>query len=409
MRYQRIPSFALLFLLLTTSTAAFAQQAKIGRLPDGRAYRMDPSGFQLSDEFAELQVTVGEQERQIEALQNELARLRHGGAPGTKLPEAPAAPRAELPPATSGSTGDTANTALVQCQTRLSAQQEQLASLQRRPEYCPAQAPSRCEEAERPLREQIASLQRRPEYCPAPVACRCDEELRPLHEQLAALQTALAAAPTRDQLQREKSGRETLTQSLSSATNDLAKANSLLDQQAGHAAAQDHQIAELSRQTSELTRQLGEAQTKLAHGQQREEELLETIEKCELKAQDAEGRRLAQKDERVPVVQLERTSPAAPEADLTQIRAQLNKVAAEIQQLVIQRKDLYDTVHARKTGVTVPIQPLVAANGLSLDALRAKIRQVTTPEEISAVSSGLQDIRRILTEDIQVLQRLNKL
>lgn len=75
-----------IYLLLVTPLVA--EEARHGRLADGRAYRVDPQGLQLVDDVAELELTVEELKRQLEAARNEteeksreLDRVRHVSAP----------------------------------------------------------------------------------------------------------------------------------------------------------------------------------------------------------------------------------------------------------------------------------------------------------------------------------------
>lgn len=74
------------YLILVTPLVA--EEANHGRLADGRAYRVDPQGLQLVDDVAELELTVEELKRQLEAARNEaldksreLERVRSTSAP----------------------------------------------------------------------------------------------------------------------------------------------------------------------------------------------------------------------------------------------------------------------------------------------------------------------------------------
>ncbi|HQH27987.1 MAG TPA: hypothetical protein PLP17_11370, partial [Oligoflexia bacterium] len=82
-----ILSYFLEIVLFTSLAAAQtgAQPGKFGRMPDGRAYRIDAEGYRIVDRLAELEVTADDLERQVDALENQLAdkekaltRLREG-------------------------------------------------------------------------------------------------------------------------------------------------------------------------------------------------------------------------------------------------------------------------------------------------------------------------------------------
>ncbi len=63
------------FCLCVFSTGTFAdeQKPRFGRLPDGRAYRIDQAGYQLIDQMAELEVALDDLRKQVTALENESA------------------------------------------------------------------------------------------------------------------------------------------------------------------------------------------------------------------------------------------------------------------------------------------------------------------------------------------------
>ena len=93
--------FAVLAMFVVHSTAA-ADPAKTGtgRLSDGRAYRMDPNGYRIIDELAELEVTVSELERQNNALEDEaddkqkvIEQLRQGKCAAAAIVESDIAAR----------------------------------------------------------------------------------------------------------------------------------------------------------------------------------------------------------------------------------------------------------------------------------------------------------------------------
>ena len=118
---------------------AWAEPAKkdAGRLPDGRAYRIDPSGYRIIDELAELEVSVSDLERQNSALENETAekqkiieQLRQGKCAAAAISETDLTARkaaSGLPPPASiscSSLTEPLQTRISDLESRLSAQNE---------------------------------------------------------------------------------------------------------------------------------------------------------------------------------------------------------------------------------------------------------------------------------------------
>ncbi|RMG39994.1 MAG: hypothetical protein D6719_12105 [Candidatus Dadabacteria bacterium] len=67
-------NFLLFLLIFLVSSFTYAQDASRGRLPDGRAYRLDASGNQLVDYIAELEVNVDALKRRVQGLEYELGQ-----------------------------------------------------------------------------------------------------------------------------------------------------------------------------------------------------------------------------------------------------------------------------------------------------------------------------------------------
>lgn len=88
------------FLLWIAALPLNAEESLRGRLPDGRAFRTDANGVQLVDYVAELELSIEELNRRIQAMENE-ADSRNRGASGdfreTDLLNDNSAPRPMLP------------------------------------------------------------------------------------------------------------------------------------------------------------------------------------------------------------------------------------------------------------------------------------------------------------------------
>jgi hypothetical protein len=64
--------FAIFILLSIFSNLQAETEPKLGRLPDGRAYRVDSQGLELVDHVAELELTIEEQNKRLNRLEFEL-------------------------------------------------------------------------------------------------------------------------------------------------------------------------------------------------------------------------------------------------------------------------------------------------------------------------------------------------
>lgn len=56
----------------SADSGAAARSGNLGRLPDGRAYRIDAQGYRLIDQVAELELTAAELKQQVRALESDL-------------------------------------------------------------------------------------------------------------------------------------------------------------------------------------------------------------------------------------------------------------------------------------------------------------------------------------------------
>ena len=90
-------------------------------------------------------------------------------------------------------------------------------------------------------------------------------------------------------------------------------------------------------------------------------------------------------------------------------KSDLHRQLGGIQSLIGKRKRLLDSLKSRSSGVSVKIQPLVANNGMSLDRLRSKVKNLNNTHQVSNIRRGLSQIEGILRDDIQVLKRLAKI
>lgn len=361
---KKLLHLALLSSLITVTTAS--AEDKIGRLPDGRAYRTDSSGFRLTDQVADLEVAVKELQHQVISLEDELreknALLSQKGAKVSALPKP--------------------------------------ASATERPA-------SECSAILVPLQNRIAQLENSLANQPTVSKPACNEQTiaAPYQQEIQRLKANLETRPSAAALSQEISRRENIEK--------------LLMDQNEQAQDQIQRVSTLSGELSEAKRLLKQAQEELEQNQlalnqrkERESQLLKNID--DLSAQLAErasaqaelSATLAKEARGRYVQQPQAETNAEPIARSTQKNFQ-NQLR-QIQTLIVQRKDLLDSMKLTKRGVSVSAQPLVTSQNVSLDTLRSQVGIISTEEEAKAVRQGLTEISGVLENDITLLRRLQR-
>ncbi len=329
-----------------------APKANRGRLPDGRAYRIDAaSGMRLSDYIAELEVTADDLRRQMVALEDEVSERRRqveeyerttGVKLATKIKETTLVDKSSLPPARS---------APISC----SPDDPMVASLRARVKELEAGG------GVAPVPGSFGG----PVASGAPVA--------PV-----APGAPVAPAPG-------------TTQQPQTACDWNSPANPLRSQLAETSEQGKRQAALLGEQLASVNNQLLEKNRK--------------IEELESKAASVGERsepRARQTPQAVPVVS-ETVASTASNNERVELVNALNK----LQGLVIKRKDLLDNVKKTGKGVTVPIQPLVTRGRVTLDDLRTNVQRFQTGHDSTGIRATLAEIEQILHDDIAVLNRLS--
>src|SRR5262245_34529645 len=133
--------------------SAFAENPdSVGRLPDGRPYRVDENGYKLSDHIADLEVTVNDLQNQVQSLEYELEQknrdLESAGMPVTpssKLKkQAGGVAQAQCPLAPSCD-------AMIQPLRLRISQLEGALSQRPTPSFAPSSPPPSCDDQTKPL------------------------------------------------------------------------------------------------------------------------------------------------------------------------------------------------------------------------------------------------------------------
>lgn len=328
--------FPHLLIILVTSSLSLAetkQPGSVGRYNDGRAFRVDSQGYQLSDQIAELEVTIKEQEKQVLECESRLEKASNGLPPPAACP-------------------------------KTTSQEVNAAS---------------CTAFTNPLQNRVAALE----------------------ESVSFLQNRLAKAPKTEAIAEMNEQTNSLKSSLSSQQAALSEKEDLLGQG-------KEKIAALQKELNETKNSLAAKESELEKKTEREKELLAKLNTAGKKStsQPVELASATPKTDSSRAMMA--GSSAGPSGASATTKKSLQNELAEIQKLVIRRKDLYDSMKTAKKGVTTSLQPLHTSRQVTLDQLRTRATNPTSEEEAANTLTGLIEIRALLQSDIQVLDRLLK-
>lgn len=314
---------------------------KRGRAADGRAFRIDRDGMQITDYIAELEVTVDDLKRQVVALEDELdekrARLERVNA---GQPPAPALKETHL----LGSVSATETAKTQECERSVTELRSRLAEAERRA----STAAARTREAE-PHEAEIAAFKR-----------QLDEKslrIAELERSLESVQGELRATTTR----------------LAHATESLNEQTTLAEARAATLKSVEPPAG-------------GPAQS-------------EVSARASLAVERAEH----------PPEAPAATSSSQPSAPSIGDKASVKESLQRIQSLIIQRKDLSDAVSKKGRTISISLKPLVTRSGSSLDSLRTEASNLNGSTDVAALKDGIEQIEKILQEDIATLRRLKSL
>lgn len=218
------------------------------------------------------------------------------------------------------------------------------------------------------LRGQVASLNGQLQQSKAAARCNYESPENPYQRQVQELQRTLSAssAASNGQVVAERERCNTAEAALTSLREKL-----------------DEQMAK----TAQLEQELSAAKTSLSAA--REES-------------NTSRAALSRPDEITPVKTTEVSSE-----DVVAAKKDLRDELTKIQSLIIERKNLLDSVKGKGRGVSVSLQPLVTKDHKSLDTLRAEVHTLNEASAVAPLRGGLNQITEILNEDVSVLRRLS--
>lgn len=334
---------------------AAAEKPRIGRYPDGTAFRTDEQGFELADHVAELEVTVDDLRKQVRALEDELAdkdrRLQAGGAPREELKER-ALPIAGSP---ERSTAGLSDRAVELCQREKAALERELQA---------ARSAS--------ANDQVS-----------PLHGSCEAETAPLRAQITQLQHTLMSGPSKEQI----------AESAERSAERVTALEATLGERERKLAAVGEELARVSQELEETRAKLASSGGPVQHARSSE-------------AQPVYSRSANARAAIASEAERSESQPTMTAVQLTSAKRELQGRLQEIQKLIHQRKELLDSAKARRREVSVKVQPLVSKDGQSLDALRVRANKLGA-QDVEPTTKGIEDIRAVLHQDIALLKRLS--
>ena len=354
-----------IFMFPHSGLAQSATQHQVGRLPDGRAYRMDAQGYRLVDQMAELEVTNDDLKRQLRALEDELnekddiiEKLKKGKAVESK-------PIKEN-----------------------SLVEDSLGKKSKSAE------PPNCNELVSSLYVQVSRLENQLKAQPATgsaaaVKCDYDSQGNPWKKEAARLQEANREALNQNQLAAEQGKNKIFLEK--EATQEIAE-NLSRDLSSAKV-----QIARLEKEVSQLRSNLSEKTTELKQLEQREIEIAELQQ--QLGRESTEAKKLA--DREADAVKKQSSA----EKILGQMQRALEAKDQEIQ-LLTKAKEAARSEAALAASNAASLQQRLSAREKEYEQL-AK-RELSAQNELLAANSNTAKLQERLVAKDQQYQQIAK-
>lgn len=338
---------------LLVSLEVFAQspvnnaQPPVGRLADGRPYRVDEQGMRLSDYIAEIEVTNEELRRQVTGLEDELAEANRK-LNGT------------------GNSNSLANNTACNYQSVSNPYYSKVKELE-------------AELASRPTPGQLSHLNKQSDISALEL-----NQLKAANQQQRAQLDIL-----KKQLQTSFSDKEGLYEDLINKNRDSEENYSKIT----------NDNLELKQKISSLEKEI-ETNKSLKNLLEEKNNEISTL-KSSINSQNQRAA-LVYTESPKAVLTTEPLIDKTIVSYKSELRGQLQK----IQTLILQRKNSLDNLKNNKSGILVSIQPLVTSSGMSLDKIRLAVDNLNREEDVTDIKAGLSEISKILSEDLAVINRL---
>ena len=331
-----------------------------GKLPDGRAFRVDGSGQKITDYLAELEVSVQEMRNTIASLEDELK----------------------------------------QCEAKTERVKEDF-SIKTPPQ--PQQnsprvaSPAECAHLTIPLNQKIDRMEQLEQLARLSKNNDCNQATPPKGEPerttAAICDIAKIEKPYQDRIAELESARNNLTISVENLSKKLAAISQPLQTR----------IAELEVANERLTTELLEASNALASVKT----TAQTIGRNE-----SDPKNNSQGTARAKLVNISETPATqqptwSSEEELQGVKRSFAQEITNISQLVSQRKSALDRQKEISPQIAISISPLQTKVGHSLDDLRIKIDSNFSKTEAKNIEYEIKELRIILENDIQILKGLS--
>lgn len=422
---------------LTLSSLAFAddEAATRGRLPDGRAFRVDAQGNQLVDYIAELELSVEQLTRQVHGLefeveekQRQVERLTHSGA------KEPAIAEKDL-------LGDTKETAQVP------SEREQTFAMN-------AAMKQQAEQAAKDCSAQIASTQQLLEKTKfdLDVARRVQEKsreeyednvekLRAQYSKLSCPKQDCTAEVTKVSSEHEKT-RQELAQVQSSVQSErdavqaervaqqkrIQEYEGTLTQLKGEISARDEKLKTLEARIVTLSTKEAASGTILPAVSRQEPQIqaiapvsveVEKVKVVEEKREPAPQVAAVPADETeqvrvvqpqfVPNAMEQRASlSAAKMRAVDSLRGSMTGDIRRVRDMISTRDGLFQSFNQSGRALTFKPSQLVSSRGFTLSWVEERVRRATSVYELSPLARDIREIRSRVQEDIDLIKRLKR-
>ena len=360
---------------------SFAQSQKVGRLSDGRAYRVDESGMRLIDQVAELEVTTDDLKRQVVVLEDELTEKNktiESLRAGVKVPSDHKLREQDL-------LGKTAS------------------GLPKAVVVASNPATSNCNEAElQTLRSKLQQSAGNDSNCNKQLAEE-KSKLESLTEENSKNRDRLALLNAeKNQLASQLNASKTPDSERSNLISKLAK----LEQERAALAEENEKLKDNLTGINSEKQSLARNMQQQEDGKSAEHEKLQT-ELASVKDQLFESQKeISKLKEQAPIVATRSRMVEAQqsqESPVAVVSPEAKNLVALIQSKIMKRKSLLDNVSKSGKGIAISASNLITSNGLSLDRLR---QAVNSGSADATVVKGLNEINSILDTDISTASRI---
>lgn len=363
-----------------------ADQAKRGRLPDGRAYRTAADGVEMVDYVAELELTVDELNRRVHGLEDELAekasrieRLQASGLREQGIKE----------------------------RDLLGADANQPAAAESAEAYKPVRCPQPppCPVCAAGGAASAAESRRDPD---------CQRDLASVRDEADIFRSAAAAAKDELILARariESQSREVerlkavQSAALRGGEERTAEFQSLLNSQSAAAAEKEAAAAASERKAAALQRQVELLERRLA-------------EQASAAAARAEAVRVEQPKASISAAVLreapagaaaggERLSAARIQA-VSGLKSSINSGINQLRGLVAERDRRFREYQPRSGALRFKPRPAVSSRGYGLDEISRRAGSAQSVAEMASLDRDLRDIRIAVKDDLTFIERMRK-